>query len=187
MRTAKQEQSKKSGERKLLRSCRAALDVFRSVVKCGNVQRWTSAAVRPLLPDLLRNQCCNTTGPYINLWRRSPHKNSSKILNSFDCPSPHHNPHFVAAILRSPQPHPKAFANPQLDNTAPHFTVSTVAVPHPPQPTLQVAGNAAHHKPGDVLQEDERDVPLAAQLNEMCGCTSNARGSGKSTGGNHSL
>ena len=38
MRTAKQEQSKKSGERKLLRDSRAVLDVFRSVDKCSNVQ-----------------------------------------------------------------------------------------------------------------------------------------------------
>ena len=41
MRTGEQEQSKKSGERKLLRSCRAALDVFRSVDSDGNVQLWT--------------------------------------------------------------------------------------------------------------------------------------------------
>ena len=38
----KQEQSKKSIERKLLRSRRAALDVFRSVDRGGNVQRWTA-------------------------------------------------------------------------------------------------------------------------------------------------
>ena len=41
----KQEQSKKSGERKLLRSCRAALDVFRSVGKGNDVQLRNSGAV----------------------------------------------------------------------------------------------------------------------------------------------
>ena len=43
--TAKQEQSKKSGERKLLRSPRAALDSFRSVDRNSNVQLWTVLAV----------------------------------------------------------------------------------------------------------------------------------------------
>ena len=41
----KQEQSKKSGERKLLRNCRAALDVFRSVGKGSDVQLRSSGAV----------------------------------------------------------------------------------------------------------------------------------------------
>ena len=43
--TAKQEQSKKGGERKLLRSRRAPLDMFRSVDRDGNVQPWTMGLV----------------------------------------------------------------------------------------------------------------------------------------------
>ena len=47
----KQEQSKKSGERKLLRSCRAALDVFRSADRGGNVQhRAIVSSVAPSTP-----------------------------------------------------------------------------------------------------------------------------------------
>ena len=47
----KQEQSKKSGERKLRRSCRAALDVFRSVHTGGNVQhRAIVSSVAPSTP-----------------------------------------------------------------------------------------------------------------------------------------
>ena len=48
----KQERSKKSGERKLLRSRRAALDVFGSVDRGGNAQLWTVGAVLPLRPNL---------------------------------------------------------------------------------------------------------------------------------------
>ena len=49
-------QSKKSGERKLLRSCRAALDIFRSVDRSGNVQLWKMVAILPLRPDLHPHQ-----------------------------------------------------------------------------------------------------------------------------------
>ena len=46
----KQEQSKKSGERKLLRSCRAALDAFRAVGKRSDVQLRSSGAVIQIPP-----------------------------------------------------------------------------------------------------------------------------------------
>ena len=55
LRTAKQEKSKKSGWRKLLRSCRVALDVLRSVTK-------RVAFRRDLQAD------CSTSLPQINPW-----------------------------------------------------------------------------------------------------------------------
>ena len=58
--TAKQEQSKKSSESKLLESCRAALDVLRSVDR---------GAAGHLIPSPLTCPCCPTNQPKDYPWR----------------------------------------------------------------------------------------------------------------------